>query len=269
MILPSKFIPVAEDCGLIVPIGKWVLREACRQARAWKDAGLPAITMAVNVSAMEFLDENFLEGVFAILDNAGVNPELLELELTESVLMRDAGATEVILKALRARGIQLAVDDFGTGYSSLSYLRKFTVDSLKIDQSFVRQILAAPDEPIVRAVINLGRSLNLRVVAEGVEERQEAEFLEAHRCDEAQGNYFSPPLPPAQFGELLVTDLAKTLSAHPSESFGRLDRRVGPEHCRVGVAHSPVTMVNRKTSAADRRLSTVGRRRSLVDRRVH
>ena len=269
VILPSKFIPVAEDCGLIVPIGKWVLREACRQARAWKDAGLPAITMAVNVSAMEFLDENFLEGVFAILDNAGVNPELLELELTESVLMRDAGATEVILKALRARGIQLAVDDFGTGYSSLSYLRKFTVDSLKIDQSFVRQILAAPDEPIVRAVINLGRSLNLRVVAEGVEERQEAEFLEAHRCDEAQGNYFSPPLPPAQFGELLVTDLAKTLSAHPSESFGRLDRRVGPEHCRVDVAHSPVTMVNRKTSAADRRLSPVDRRRSLVDRRVH
>lgn len=215
VILPAKFIPVAEDCGLIVPIGRWVLREACRQARRWKDAGLPAITMAVNVSAMEFLDENFLKGVFAVLDNAGLEPGLLELELTESVLMRDAAATEAILTALRARGVQLAVDDFGTGYSSLSYLRKFTVDSLKIDQSFVRQIIAAPAEPIVSAVINLGRSLNLRVVAEGVEEREEAECLEAQHCDEAQGYYFSRPLLPTQFGDLLVTGLAKTVVAHP------------------------------------------------------
>ena len=267
VILPSAFIPVAEDCGLIVPIGKWVLRQACRQARAWKDAGLPAITMAVNVSAMEFRDENFLKGVFAILDNSGLDPGLLELELTESVLMRDAGATETILTALRARGIQVAVDDFGTGYSSLSYLRKFTVDSLKIDQSFVRQIIAAPDEPIVSAVINLGRSLNLRVVAEGVEEREEAEFLEALQCDEAQGYYFSRPLPPTQFGALLVTGLAKIVAAHPSESFENI-RRVNPPGCRVGVVNSPVTRVEGMTSVADRRLSPVDRRRRLVDRRV-
>jgi diguanylate cyclase (GGDEF)-like protein/PAS domain S-box-containing protein len=272
LILPSTFISVAEDCGLIVPIGKWVLREACRQARAWKDAGLPAISMAVNVSAMEFRDENFLKGVFAILDSSGVDPELLELELTESVLMRDAGATETILTALRARGIQLAVDDFGTGYSSLSYLKKFTVDSLKIDQSFVRQIIAAPDEPIVNAVINLGRSLNLRVVAEGVEEREEAEFLEALQCDEAQGNYFSHPLPPTQFGALLVTDVAKTVAAHPAESFDGvrpMNRHLNPPDGHVGFLDIPVTPAARMTSVGDRRLSLVDRRRRVVDRRVN
>ena len=143
--LPAQFIPVAEDCGLIVPIGNWVLREACQQARAWLDAGLPLATMAVNISAMEFRDEHFLEGVFAILEETGLDPQLLELELTESVLMKHAESTAVILKTLRAAGVQLAVDDFGTGYSSLSYLRKFPIDALKIDQSFVRQITTAPE----------------------------------------------------------------------------------------------------------------------------
>jgi diguanylate cyclase (GGDEF)-like protein/PAS domain S-box-containing protein len=267
VILPSSFIPVAEDCGLIVPIGKWVLREACRQARAWSDAGLPAITMAVNVSAMEFLDENFLKGVFTILQDAGVESGLLELELTESVLMRDAAATEAILKALRARGIQLAVDDFGTGYSSLNYLRKFTVDSLKIDQSFVRQIIAAPDEPIVSAVINLARSLNLRVIAEGVEKQEEAEFLEAQQCDEAQGYYFSRPLSPAQFGELLAAGSARTVAAHGSESLDDI-RRVNRLARRVA-ANSPATVLDATTTVADRRLGPMDRRRRLVDRRVN
>ncbi len=205
---PAQFIPVAEDCGLILPIGNWVLREACKQARAWVDAGLPLGTMAVNISAMEFGDENFLEGVFAILKDTGLDPRCLELELTESVLMKRAESTESILKTLRARGVQLAVDDFGTGYSSLSYLRKFPIDALKIDQSFVRQITTSPDETtIVTAVISMGRSLKLRVVAEGVETQEELAFLQAHQCEEAQGHYFSQPVLPQQFAKLLRTGI--------------------------------------------------------------
>jgi EAL domain-containing protein (putative c-di-GMP-specific phosphodiesterase class I) len=201
---PEQFIPVAEDCGLIVPIGNWVLREACQQARAWVDAGLPMATMAVNVSAMEIRGENFLEGVFAILGDTGLDPSSLELELTESVLIKGAESTASILKTLKTRGVQLAVDDFGTGYSSLSYLRKFPIDALKIDQSFVREITTTPDETsIVTAVISMGRSLNLRVVAEGVETQQGLEFLQDHLCDEAQGFYFSRPVLPHQFAKLL------------------------------------------------------------------
>ena len=205
---PGQFIPVAEDCGLILPIGNWVLREACKQARAWLDAGLSLGTMAVNISAMEFRDDNFLEGVFTILKETGLDPRFLELELTESVLMKRAESTQSILKTLRARGVQLAVDDFGTGYSSLSYLRKFPIDALKIDQSFVRQITSAPDETtIVTAVISMGRSLKLRVVAEGVETQEELVFLQAHQCDEAQGYYFSRPVLPEQFASLLRTGI--------------------------------------------------------------
>jgi diguanylate cyclase (GGDEF)-like protein len=209
---PAQFIPVAEDCGLIVPIGNWVLREACKQARAWVNAGLPLATMAVNISAMEFRDENFLEGVLAILKDTGLDPRSLELELTESVLMKRAETTEPILKTLRATGVQLAVDDFGTGYSSLSYLTKFSIDALKIDQSFVRQITSAPGETsIVSAVISMGRSLNLRVVAEGVETHEELAFLQAHQCDEAQGYYFSRPVPPQQFAKLLETGISECM----------------------------------------------------------
>jgi EAL domain-containing protein (putative c-di-GMP-specific phosphodiesterase class I) len=205
---PAQFIPVAEDCGLILPIGNWVLREACRQARSWIDSGLPLRTIAVNISAMEFRNESFLQGVFSILEETGLDPRALELELTESVLMKRAESAEAILKALRARGVQLAVDDFGTGYSSLSYLRRFQVDSLKIDQSFVRQITTAPDETsIVTAVISMGRSLKLRVIAEGVETEEELAFLRARECDEAQGYYFSRPVPALQFAELLRTGI--------------------------------------------------------------
>src|ERR1700730_6450905 len=210
---PAQFIPVAEDCGLILPIGKWALREACLQARAWADAGLPLATMAVNISAMEFRNENFLQDVFAILQDTDLDPRFLELELTESVLMKHAESTESILKTLRARGVQLAVDDFGTGYSSLSYLRKFPNDALKIDQSFVRQITTTPDETtIVTAVISMGRSLKLRVVAEGVETQEELAFLQAHQCDEAQGYYFSRPVLPQQFAKLLQTGIAETVA---------------------------------------------------------
>jgi len=209
---PGQFIPVAEDCGLILPIGQWVLREACKQARAWLDAGLPLGTMAVNISAMEFRDDNFLENVFATLKDTQLEPRALELELTESVLMKRAESTASVLKTLRASGVQVAVDDFGTGYSSLSYLRKFPIDALKIDQSFVRQITTAPDETtIVTAVISMGRSLKLRVVAEGVETRQELEFLQAQQCDEAQGYYFSRPVVAQQFAQLLQTGIAETV----------------------------------------------------------
>jgi diguanylate cyclase (GGDEF)-like protein/PAS domain S-box-containing protein len=205
---PAQFIPVAEDCGLILPIGNWVLSEACKQAQAWRDAGLPLSTMAVNISAMEFRDEHFLEGVFSILEETKLSPRSLELELTESVLMKRAESTESVLAALKAKGVQVAVDDFGTGYSSLSYLRKFPIDALKIDQSFVRQITTSPDETsIVTAIISMAQSLKLRVVAEGVETQAELLFLQAHNCKEAQGYYFSRPVPADQFAKLLVSGI--------------------------------------------------------------
>jgi diguanylate cyclase (GGDEF)-like protein/PAS domain S-box-containing protein len=201
---PAQFIPVAEDCGLILPIGRWVLHEACKQARTWVDAGLPLTTMAVNISAREFCDEHFLEGVLAILEETSLGPKYLELELTESVLMKRTEHAESILKSLRARGVKIAIDDFGTGYSSLSYLTKFSIDTIKIDQSFIRKITSAPNEAsIVPAVLSMGRSLKMRVVAEGVETQEELSFLLAHECEEAQGYYFSRPLVPHVFARLL------------------------------------------------------------------
>jgi predicted signal transduction protein with EAL and GGDEF domain len=205
---PAQFIPVAEDCGLIVPIGAWVLREACKQARAWVEEGLPAMTMAVNVSAMEFRDERFLEGLFAILSETGLDPRSLEVELTESVLMKHAESTASILQAPREKGVQVSIDDFGTGYSSLSCLRKFPVDALKVDQSFVCQIGTIGDDTcIVTAVIDMARNLELRVVAEGVETQEALVFLRTQQCDEAQGYLFSRPLLPRQFARLLRTGL--------------------------------------------------------------
>jgi len=204
-IAPDEFIPVAEDSGLIIPIGRWVMREACREAQSWSDAGLGAITIAVNVSATEFQDPGFLAGVIGILADTGLDPHRLEIELTESVLMRRVDATARILQSLRERGVRVAIDDFGTGYSSLSYLRKFPVDALKIDQSFIRQISTeGQDTTLVTAVIDMARSLKLRVVAEGVETVEELAFITAHQCDEAQGYLFSRPLPGPQFVELLT-----------------------------------------------------------------
>ena len=203
-ISPATFIPVAEACGLIVPIGAWVLREACTQARSWAVAGLPAVTMAVNVSAMEFGNKQFLTSLFATLSETGLDPRFLVLELTEGALVKRTEWAALLLESLRERGIQVAVDDFGTGYSSLSYLHKFPVDALKIDQSFVRQISNAGDNKhIVTAVISMARSLKLRVIAEGVETLDELSFLRAHQCDEAQGYFFSRPVPPDEFARLL------------------------------------------------------------------
>jgi len=214
LVSPAQFIPVAEDCGLILPIGDWVLREACTQAREWVDAGLPGLSMAVNVSAMQFQHEGFLKGVFDTLEQTGFDPSCLEVEVTESALMKRAEFTASILQTLRASGIKVAIDDFGTGYSSLSYLRKFPLDALKIDQSFVRQITKTPNETtIVSAIISMARSLKLRVVAEGVETVEELVFLQAHECEEAQGYYFGRPMPPHEFAALLMSH-EKELQAH-------------------------------------------------------
>jgi len=212
LVSPAEFIPVAEESGLILPIGRWALGAACQQAQAWLQADLPLRAMAVNISAMEFRDDRFLEGVFAILKHTRLDPRFLQLELTESVLIKHAESTQTILRTLRARGVRLALDDFGTGYSSLSYLRKFPIDVLKIDQSFVHQITTSPEEAaIVVAIVAMGRSLKLRLVAEGVETREELDFLKAHQCDEAQGFYFSRPLPPLQFAKLLEAGIPEPI----------------------------------------------------------
>jgi diguanylate cyclase (GGDEF)-like protein/PAS domain S-box-containing protein len=209
---PLKFISVAEGSHLILPIGAWVLREACTQARSWIDAGLPKMTLAVNVSAVQFLNEDFLEGLFATLCETGLPPECLELEVTESVLMKDAGRAASILKTLREAGVQLSVDDFGTGFSSLSYLTKLPLDTLKIDQSFIFQIDQSDSQKaIVSAIIDMCRSLKLRVIAEGVETEEDLSFLKAYGCDEGQGYYFSRPVPPEQFVHQLSANAAARL----------------------------------------------------------
>lgn len=201
---PLKFIRVAEDSGLILPIGDWVLREACSQTRAWIDQGLPLTTMAVNVSAVQFRDEHFLESIFAALAETGLDPGYLELELTESVLMERPELAASILKNLRDKGVVVSVDDFGTGYSSLSYLKKLPLDVLKIDQSFVHQLSDNPDDAAIAiAIISMGQSLNLRIIAEGVETAEDLAFLRAHGCDEVQGFYFSRPVPAEQLSHLL------------------------------------------------------------------
>jgi diguanylate cyclase (GGDEF)-like protein/PAS domain S-box-containing protein len=212
LVPPSQFVPIAEDCGLILQIGRWVLREACRQARAWQNAGLPPVPIAVNVSAVEFRDKGFVEGVRAILSETVLEARYLELELTEGVLMEDAESTASVLQELKMMGVHLAVDDFGTGYSSLSYLRQFPIDVLKIDQSFIHQITADPDDStIVSAIINMGKSLKHLVVAEGIETREQRAYLQTQRCAEGQGYLFSRPLTAAQFAHLLQMGMAETV----------------------------------------------------------
>jgi diguanylate cyclase (GGDEF)-like protein len=203
---PGQFVSIAEDSGLIRQIGRWVLREACEQARTWLNEGLPPISIAVNVSAVELSDETYVQRIYATLSETGMDPSSLELELTESVLMRHAHSAAIILQALRRTGIQVALDDFGTGYSSLSYLRDFPIDSVKIDRSFVDEVTSVvEDTSIVKAVIGMARNMGLRVVAEGVENMDQLEFLRAHACDEAQGYFFSRPVDPDAFAELLRT----------------------------------------------------------------
>ncbi|MHB8411976.1 MAG: putative bifunctional diguanylate cyclase/phosphodiesterase [Candidatus Acidiferrales bacterium] len=212
IVYPAQFISIAEECGLILPIGRWVLLEACRQTRAWSDSGLGVVPIAVNVSATEFGDKDFLSGVRAVLIATGVEPPNLEMELTESVLMQDAESTVRALSALKAMGVQLAIDDFGTGYSSFTYLRRFPVDALKLHQSFVQEITADPgDATIVSAMINIGKSLKQRVIAEGVETRAQLNFLQRHGCGEGQGYYFSRPVMAEEAGKLLETGIPEAV----------------------------------------------------------
>jgi EAL domain-containing protein (putative c-di-GMP-specific phosphodiesterase class I) len=208
-VAPVRFIPIAEETGLMAPIGKWVLRTACLQNVAWQKQGLPHLNIAVNLTACQFFDEHLLDDIAAILAETRMDPRLLELEMAESLLIRDVERTMRILPALKSMGIRLAIDDFGAGYSLLTTLQKFPLDTIKIDRSFIRDITSVDaGSDLTDAVIAMGRSLSLTVVAQGVETREQAEFLRKHACDELQGFYFNKPLRADQFGQLLHAQAA-------------------------------------------------------------
>lgn len=202
LVSPGRFIPVAEESGLIVPIGEWVLREACREAAHWQRQGMTDVVVAVNLSALQFKRGEIEVSVTRALDESGLDPALLELELTESILIHDTENVLATVMRLKHMGLKLSIDDFGTGYSSLAYLKRFKVDKLKIDQSFIHDLAKDPDDAaIVRAIVQMARSLGLRTIAEGVEDRHVLDHLRLYRCDEAQGYFFSRPVPAAKFVE--------------------------------------------------------------------
>ncbi|MBB6288324.1 response regulator receiver modulated diguanylate cyclase/phosphodiesterase [Pseudomonas sp. SJZ103] len=201
---PADFIPVAEDSGLIVPLTQWVLRHACEQAQAWRTMGLAPLRISVNISAIDFRQREFVDNLAAILKQTGLPPNQLELEITESVLMQNVDDTVDILNRIKAMGVRLALDDFGTGYSSLSYLRRFPIDVLKIDQSFVRGLHEnSQDAQLISAIIGMGKSLELNIIAEGVETVEQLNFLRAQHCEEGQGFLFSKAVPAKDFAQLL------------------------------------------------------------------
>ena len=207
MISPDQFIPIAEQTGLILELGDYVLRQACEDAMAWSRKGLAPITMAVNLSSIQFRDPYLYERVMGLVNETGMDPRCLELELTESTLMDDAESAVNVLKRFKRHGIKISIDDFGTGYSSLAYLRRFPIDALKIDRSFITDINTnADDAAISTSIILMGRSLRLKVIAEGVENRSQLSFLRVMNCDEVQGYFFSPPVPAASALELLRKD---------------------------------------------------------------
>jgi EAL domain-containing protein (putative c-di-GMP-specific phosphodiesterase class I) len=211
---PSKFIPIAENSGLIVTLGEWVLRTVCDQARKWQDEGLTPISVAVNISAVQFRQEGFCDLIRRILQETGLAPQYLELELTESLLLADAEVTLSVIRELKAIGVTLAIDDFGTGYSSFSYLKRFRVSKLKIDRSFIRDVAVSPDDAaITAAIISMAKSLRLKVIAEGVEDEAQMLFLRSHQCDEIQGYYFSKPLAAEKVADKLRNTALHTLSA--------------------------------------------------------
>jgi len=196
IVSPDRFIPIAEETGLIVPIGDWVLHEACRQNKAWQDAGMPHMTMSVNVSARQFRERNLVDRVAHSLEKSGLEAQYLELELTESLIMQDVEAAIATMKELQNLGVHLSIDDFGTGYSSLAALKSFPVTRLKIDKSFITDLITSEnDRAVTTAVISLGQKLNLRVIAEGVETEDQMAFLRENNCDEMQGYHFSRPVP--------------------------------------------------------------------------
>jgi diguanylate cyclase (GGDEF)-like protein/PAS domain S-box-containing protein len=209
LVSPEEFIPIAEECGLMVPIGQWVLGQACHQAQAWQDIGLAPIRVAVNISAVELRSKNFVMGIGVILGETGLDPRFLELELTETFLVQDSTGTSAVLQDLKKLGLKLALDDFGTGYSSLNHLKRFPIDTLKIDRSFVRSVTTNSDDAsIVSAVINMGKNLHMRVVAEGIETREQLEFLQDRECPFGQGYYFSQPLTGQACTQLLRRGIA-------------------------------------------------------------
>jgi diguanylate cyclase (GGDEF)-like protein len=221
-VAPMQFIPVAEETGLIVSIGKWVLRTVCLQSIAWRHQGLPPLSIAVNLTARQFLDEQLMSDVSSILAETGMDPHLLEIELTESLLIHDVENTMRILTGLKTLGVKIAVDDFGSGYSSLALLQRFPLDTIKIDRSLMRDIAGTPqDTGLADAIIAMGHSLSLTVVAQGVETKEQAEHLRLHACDELQGFYFKRPLPVEEFTQLLrdqsaeITYMGKRLGLGP------------------------------------------------------
>jgi len=213
-ISPTEFIPLAEECGLIGAIGEWVIREACRQARAWQKDGLPPLRISVNLSASQFRDSGLVDAIRRALDDADLQARYLEVELTESAVMSDPEQSIAILEQLSTMGVLVSVDDFGTGYSSMSYLRRFPIDKLKIDRIFINEIASRPeDASIVRAIVSLAHSLNLKVVAEGVETPAQLDFLQAAGCDEYQGYHFSHPLPAGDFERFIRAARAQNTSS--------------------------------------------------------
>jgi EAL domain-containing protein (putative c-di-GMP-specific phosphodiesterase class I) len=204
MVSPGQFIPLAEETGLIVPIGRWVMKEACAQNMAWQRRGLRPVTMAVNLSPRQFADTHLLHDIDEALLASGMSPVLLQLEVTESMVMRNVSRAIKVLDAIQSRGIRLAIDDFGTGYSSMSLMKQFPIDTIKIDRSFVRDLSTdSEDQAIAQAIISMGKALGMTVIAEGVETLEQETFLRNHACDEMQGFLFSKPLPAKQMADLL------------------------------------------------------------------
>jgi EAL domain-containing protein (putative c-di-GMP-specific phosphodiesterase class I) len=201
---PTQFIPVAEETGMIVPIGRWVMKTACAQNVAWQRQGLPTVCMAVNLSLRQLMDDNLLKDIRAALEDSGMAPNLLELEITESMIMYNPARVIAVLTNIKKMGVRLALDDFGTGYSSLAQIKHFPIDTLKVDRSFIRNLPEdSEDKAITEAIIAMGKTLSLTVVAEGVETQAQEDFLREHICDEMQGFYFSKPIAPDQFADLL------------------------------------------------------------------
>jgi diguanylate cyclase (GGDEF)-like protein len=217
LVSPGEFIPVAEDTGLIVPLGEWVLEHACRQNKEWQDAGLPPISISVNISGKQFQEDNFLKNISNIIEDSSLDPKWIELEITENVLMHHAQITAEILHEIKEMGVRLSMDDFGTGYSSFNYLKSFPLDIIKIDKTFIDEIPQNPnDAAIVNAIISMAHNLNLHVVAEGVELEQQQIFLRDHGCDEIQGYYYSRPLPAKEFAEFLEKSFNMPLKSEPA-----------------------------------------------------
>jgi EAL domain-containing protein (putative c-di-GMP-specific phosphodiesterase class I) len=219
LVPPSMFIHVAEDSGIVIPMGKWMLREACRQVAEWQRSGFPQVPIAVNISAVQLRDKGFASFVQEVLNETGLPANLLQLELTESILMQDESRSSPGIKELSAIGVQLALDDFGTGYSSLTYLRRFPISKLKIDRSFIRNCAeVSSDGAIVRAIINLAHSLGLRVIAEGVETEQQYRFVIDEGVDDIQGFYFSVPMSPGDLVGFLTLDCVTPEGEHILDS---------------------------------------------------